>query len=386
MVKFNKLDKVMRYREYFENGAKIILLLLVFYLSGCKPRQEMYKGYPVIRATSDFGDVKIGDDLFKGIWEISTGDEADTLHLPFRTYEKVVFYTNIDSIVFTVNSEVPHNFYVCLNDTLYGLVVVQGKKMQQVALQFDENSKKTDLKFWYEQTDNNEYLELLRSKFPIDSLIKDAHSDMNKTLKILNWVHRQWRHDGSNQPRKNDAISILEEAREGKNFRCVEYGIVVAACLNSVGLKARTLALKTKDVETTSSGAGHVATEVFLNDLQKWVFIDGQFDVMPVLNGIPLNAVEFQKTIVENFDQLEIRTSSDVSKNFYTNWIYPYLYYFDVPFDNREGIEDVQLIDGKSSLMLVPLGAKNPTVFQINFPINNVKYTHSLVDFYAQPE
>lgn len=60
----------------------------------------------------------------------------------------------------------------------------------------------------------------------------------------MNWVHHQWRHDGGNEPIKNDAISILEEARTGKNFRCVEYGTVVTACLNAVGLNSRVLGLK----------------------------------------------------------------------------------------------------------------------------------------------
>lgn len=193
------------------------------------------------------------------------------------------------------------------------------------------------MKFWYEQNNNNEYLNLLRSKYPIDSLIKDTKTDTEKTLKILHWVHNQWQHNGNNEPRKRDAISILEEVKEGKNFRCVEYSIVATACLNAVGLKARTLGLQTKDVETRQYGAGHVVVEVFLNDLKKWVLIDGQWDAMPVLNGIPLNAVEFQKAIAKNFKELEIKTSSDLSKNHYIDWIYPYLYYFVIPFDNREG-------------------------------------------------
>jgi len=283
---------------------------------------------------------------------------------------KKVLLFSVLTVVFTISSVAQDN----------------GAKIQQVELQFDTISKSNDLEFWYEQNDNNAYLKLLRSEYPIDSLIKDVHTDMDKTLEILHWVHRQWQHNGSNEPRKHDALSILEEVKEGKNFRCVEYGIVAAACLNSVGLKARVLALKTKDVETTKSSAGHVVAEVYLNDLKKWVFIDGQFDVMPVLNGIPLDAVEFQKAIGENFNQLEIKTSSNTTKSNYITWVYPYLYYFDVKFDNREGTQNKQSIDGKSSLMLVPLEAKNPTVFQIKYPMNYLKYTHSLRDFYEQPE
>ena len=366
--------------------VKSSLLILFLCSSQFFFGQTTYKGYPLIKATSDLCDIKFGDELEKGCWTISPKTEVDTLQIPFRTHKKFVFYTNVDSIEFIINSDLPHSFYICLNETSYALTVVKGQEFQSVALQFDTISKSTDIKFWYEQNENNEYLQLLRSKFPIDSLIKDAKIDMDKAFKILNWVHRQWNHDGNNEPLKNDAISILEESKEGKNFRCVEYGIVSVACLNAVGLKARKLSLKTKDVETTQYGAGHVVAEVFLNDLKKWVLIDGQFDAMPVLNGIPLNAVEFQKAIGENYDQLEIKTSSDTPKEDYTNWIYPYLYNFDALFDNREGIKDKQLIDGKSSLMLVPLGAKCPTVFQIKFPIDYVKYTHLLEDFYAQPE
>jgi hypothetical protein len=44
---------------------------------------------------------------------------------------------------------------------------------------------------------------------------------------------------------------------------------------------------------------------------------------MPVLNNVPLNAVEFQKAIAENYEELEIRTSSAISKRQYIDWIYP---------------------------------------------------------------
>ena len=106
-----------------------------------------------------------------------------------------------------------------------------------------------------------------------------------------------------------------------------------------------------------------------------------------MLNNIPLNAVEFQKAIVDNYKGLEINTSLDISKRQYVEWIYPYLYYFDISFDNREGNDrNTNRINGKQSLMLVPLGAIKPTIFQIKDKIDNCIYTNSLIDFYGLPD
>ena len=140
-------------------------------------------------------------------------------------------------------------------------------------------------------------------------------------------------------------------------------------------------------METSQYGAGHVLLEVYLNDLNKWVLLDPQWDAMPLLNGVPLNAVEFQKAITESYKEIEIRTSVEISKRHYVDWIYPYLYYFDISFDNREGTEvNLNNINGKRRLMLVPVGEKNPTVFEINNAIDDCIYTNSLSDFYERPK
>lgn len=263
------------------------------------------------------------------------------------------------------------------------LVLFTGCRPRFEALEFDATSKNIEVRFWYEQNDSNAYLDSLRADYPVESLVGDADTDTEKVERILHWVAKQWRHDGNNEPRKNDALSILEEVGEGKNFRCVEYAIVASACLNAVGLKARTLGLMTSDVETRKSGAGHVAVEVYLDDLEKWVFVDPQWDAIPVLDGIPLNAVEFQQALTRDLDRLEIR-SSRISKNDYIGWVYPYLYFFTVSFDNRESLTTKRKgIKGKTKLMLVPLGSGNPTVFQRDQPINYAIYTHALLDFYA---
>jgi len=214
--------------------------------------------------------------------------------------------------------------------------------------------------------------------------------EVTAVLTLLDWTHKQWEHNGSNEPSKSDALTILKEVKEGKKYRCVEYGIVVSQALLAVGKKARVVGLKTRDVETCKVAAGHVLAEVWLEGHQKWALIDGQMNVMPMLNNMPLNSVELQAAIIDKkpvqFMNINGVVSESKAEN-YIDFVAPYLYYFDIKFDNRPMIDPKQRIkvNGKRVLMLVPVGAKNPTVFQRENPIDYCEYTNSLNDFYAVP-
>lgn len=242
--------------------------------------------------------------------------------------------------------------------------------------------------FYYSDTLRNEYLRKLRNEYKLEEITKNAASDLEKVKIILNWVNNQWEHSGTNSPEKSDALSILNEVKQGKKFRCVEYGIVCAAALNSLGYKSRVIHLKTKDVETSLLGAGHVTTEVFVPQFKKWIFLDGQCNAIPSLKGIPLNAVEFQKAILTEYGNLEIVningpfTADD--KKSHTEFVGKHLFYLDVCFDNQYGINELISEEEKKSLMLVPVGEKEPKRFQVFGKIDMI-YTHSISDFYQQP-
>ena len=125
-----------------------------------------------------------------------------------------------------------------------------------------------------------------------------------------------------------------------------------------------------------------------LNDLQKWVLVDGQFNVMPFLNDVPLNSVEFQNAIGNHYDEFELLSlsSEKTTKKNYFNFIYDYLYYFDTTLDNRYEKSKKHMIDGKRSIMLVPLGAENLTHIDFwNMDVDYCVYTNSISDFYAKP-
>ena len=75
-------------------------------------------------------------------------------------------------------------------------------------------------------------------------------------------------------------MSILEAAETGMKFRCVEFGIVVAGCLNVIGIPTRVLALKTRGSELSRDGAGHVQAEAYPQSLNNWVLVDPQWKLI----------------------------------------------------------------------------------------------------------
>lgn len=227
-------------------------------------------------------------------------------------------------------------------------------------------------------TPGDAYLTRLRDEYALDKVAAGERSDYARLRAVSRWARSRWEHNGQNEPTKPDPISILREAAEGKRFRCVEYAVVLSAALNSIGIPARVLALKTEDAETRESGAGHVVAEAYLSDRGKWVMVDGQWDVIPTLKGKPLNAVELQRALARRDKGLGVDSLSGADAAKYFAWVSPYLFYFDTRFDTRfEGAQQT------GSLMLVPLGAKQPTVFQRKWPLRMV-YTNSLRAFYPK--
>ncbi len=247
------------------------------------------------------------------------------------------------------------------------------------ALNFDREPSEEAYEFkWSKETDP--YLKQLRAEFELGQRVKYGRDELDKVLIITHWVHNLWEHDGSNAPKDNDPISILREVKNGKRFRCVEYAVVINGCLNALGIPSRMVGLKTKDVETRESGAGHVVVEAYIEKLDKWVMIDGQCNAILSIDRIPLNCVELQEALAKNRSSIEMLSPSEMSVDEYLNWVGEYLYYFDVYFDNR-----IPNISSYARLMLVPKGAKEPKIFQGKWPMNDMTYTNSLEAFYTKP-
>ena len=224
----------------------------------------------------------------------------------------------------------------------------------------------------------DDYLKELCDTYELEKLTENCQSDYEKVETITNWVSGLWSHDGMNQPEQDDPMYILDQViNHGQRYRCVEYGTVISGCLNALGFECRQLYLKTKDVETRKHSAGHVGSEVYLEDLKKWVFIDGQWGAIPMLGDTPLSAYEFGVAIREKDSNLRINWANNVYQapdSEYFEWIEPYLYYMDSQFKNVDG--------GYTDVMFVPDDGKNVTVFQRNYDIDIDYYLRDVSVFY----
>lgn len=364
--------------------------LMVICYSFCLGQQtHSHQGLPVIQSQNKQVDYRVGTDWVYGQWGVAPHIENDTLIVTcYRPEEAFLFKTDVDSIAFTLRPGSVEKFYVQVSKNQFAHTIITAQAFSAQAITHQEVDRNDQLAIRY-QEQHCEYLRQLKSKYPLDELLAGAKTDQEKVLRVLNWTHHQWQHDGNNAPKKNDALSILDEVQEGARFPCFAYAIVLRDQLTALGYKARTVYLKTADAATRKGSPGHVATEVFLKDINKWVFVDGQFNVMPSLHGKPLNAVELQQAISNAYNAFQLETSSSepiVSKRNYVDFVYDYLFYLDTSLDNRYESDERYIVDGKRSMMLVPLGAEDLT--HINFwdmAVDYCVYTKSVQDFYADP-
>lgn len=363
----------------------IILTQLVSFVNA-QQKRDTYKQLPVVYSNSDTLIISIGD--YRNWWIVSPHLEKDSLNFSSLLPLEAKFISDRDSISFLTGPGQSHHFYVKAGNKDHAHTVIYNRTTLSNLQYSNKNRRADSLSFLFDKNYAAvPYFLQLRKQYPIDSCIANTTDDASRVLNLLHWVHQQWKHDGGRSPRKNDAISILEEVKEGKGFPCFAYAEVLRAALNSVGIPTRRLALKTRDVETQQYASGHVVNEVWLRDQKKWVFVDPQEDIMPYLNGQPLNAVEFQQAITHHMNEVELKSLSNISKADYLDFVYPYLFYFDSAFDQRYGSTTKKLVNGKSSLMLVPLGSNNPAKagFYSNQKIDYCIYTNALKNFYKKP-
>ena len=259
------------------------------------------------------------------------------------------------------------------------IIACQNKQKIEI-LEF-QNEATNKYEFVFTDSINQAYYKNLANHVNLDSIIRETRTPTEVAVKLTDYTHDLWNHNGDNTPSKYEGITIINEAKTGEKFRCVEYSIVLTELLNAANIPARIIGLKTKDVETRKSGAGHVAVEYYDNTFKKWIYADAQANVIAFVEDEPLNCVELQKAIKDN-EALKINNYKQKEIKKFSNWIGQYLYYFDSNFDQRVKSQERLSYKGNTQLMLIPTDANKPKLFQVKGLIENTIYTNSIGEFY----
>ena len=233
-------------------------------------------------------------------------------------------------------------------------------------LVFDTDPADDALRMKRPATDSDA-LRTLRETYKLDAIVAGATDDLDRVRRMCRWVHGRTSHQGWDGDLPSDALGLLQVAEKGGEWRCVEYGTVLAGCLNAVGIPARQVGGQARDVETIAVGAGHVFAEAWLADRQRWMFVDAQMDIVGLdSDGTPMNSVEFRESLSRPNPPIPYPLGLAFCMNYF-----------------RTGFEAA---DGKRiSIMVGPVGSRMPTKFQrVPFPAPD-RFTHRLADFYAPP-
>ncbi|MFN8670627.1 MAG: hypothetical protein U0457_00900 [Candidatus Sericytochromatia bacterium] len=208
--------------------------------------------------------------------------------------------------------------------------------------------------------------------------------------KTLEWVSTRWTHDGLNSGDDFSSLEILKNVEKGERYRCVEYGKVFSDILSSLGYYSRSLGLMSIDVAYGDYGKGHVASEVWSNELNKWVFFDPQFCIYTTYNNNPLNFYEIYQLFKDNkYDDIKfiipdsyltlyIKNNSDRIKN-KEDYINQYKDFLKNYFG---AISISKKIDGDKFNLVLKLDNKEDFItFQGQPYINNI-FTNKVEDLY----
>jgi hypothetical protein len=126
-------------------------------------------------------------------------------------------------------------------------------------------------------------------------LAKPLPSALATAEQLLAWVANRWRYSATTYFGPPDANMILDRVAAGGRFGAVEYAIVLSQALNALEIPARRMVLFA-DGYHARPDASHQATEAWIDDLGKWVLLDGRNGATwRDSDGTPLGSLELQR-------------------------------------------------------------------------------------------
>jgi len=158
----------------------------------------------------------------------------------------------------------------------------------------------TSMPFEYERFDEPQLAEL-RSQYRLDEVVAGAQSELEKMIKLRNWVSAQWKYD---PPIPYYPAWDAREIIPLRRGFCVQYAIVYMQCALSLGMQTRFVFGYFPNVWLKGNWVcGHEVNEYWSNDLGKWVMMDAHQDECFVdsRTGVLTNMLELHEDQLDTY-------------------------------------------------------------------------------------
>lgn len=246
---------------------------------------------------------------------------------------------------------------------------------------------KSWLPFYFENSYHERLIEL-RSRENLDEVVRPAGTEFEKILLLKDWTRRQWESQDFPFPYPPwDALIILDWIRGGKTTGfCVQYAVVYAQSLQSLGIPVRYL-----DIESQSR-KGHFLTEVWSKDYNKWVVMDPYFDIHFEKDNIPLNALELHNVACDKkYGNINVVKGPYIqNKDYNRKSLIDYYYIFRIMQKNNQLTNPVAIsLIEKENLTIVKLTEdllQWDDSFTRPYILKRYISSSNLNDFYFKPD
>ena len=154
----------------------------------------------------------------------------------------------------------------------------------------------TSMPFEYEDPAHPK-VKALREKYKLDQVIRDGNNELEKLVRLRNWVCDQWKYKPPMEMKYPawDADEILTR----KIGFCVQYAITYVQCCAALGYPARFVFGE----HPGTNQSGHEVTEVWSNQYGKWIVMDPEGDRYYVdpRTKEPLSMLESHDRMIRTF-------------------------------------------------------------------------------------
>lgn len=206
-----------------------------------------------------------------------------------------------------------------------------------------EKTNHTSLSFRYEF--DKEKAETLDDLYHINE-VAGTGSDLEKALRLLAWVHDTIKHDGETLPdipiTSIDLLAYAYQKQHECGINCRLMSTVLSECLLAIGLCARNVYLMPYSPYDCDN---HVATNVYINDLNKWILIDPTFNLyFTDEHDAILDAAELRSKCA-NMENIKICKDCNynhkpISEDFLKEYYAKNLFFFKTNEVNQFGTEE----------------------------------------------